>query len=47
MKPKYKCERCNYVWEENEPGSTQCPKCAHLYVIWLNFEKMRRGSWAV
>jgi rubrerythrin len=38
---KFKCIKCDFLWESN-PGPTQCPKCDHLYVKWLNYEQMRK-----
>lgn len=46
MKAKYKCLRCRHKFE-GEPGPVQrakdietaCPKCGHLYLEWLNYEK--------
>ncbi len=41
MKAKYKCLKCGYQYK-SPPGPTQCPKCNHLYIKWLNFEDMRK-----
>lgn len=41
MLAKFLCLKCSYIWESN-PCPTQCPKCNHLYVKWVNYEKMRR-----
>jgi len=38
MKAKYKCCYCNYEYED-EPGPTECPRCRHLYVKWVNYEE--------
>ena len=41
MLAKHLCLKCGYKWEEvHRP--TQCPKCDHLYVKWLNYEEMRK-----
>jgi len=37
---KFKCLKCGYLYED-KPGPTQCPKCRHLWVKWLNYEEMR------
>lgn len=37
----YKCLKCGYEWEQL-PAPTQCPKCNHLYVKWLNYEQLRK-----
>ena len=37
----YKCLKCGVEWG-SKPGPTQCPKCQHLYVKWLNYEKLRK-----
>ena len=37
---KYKCRKCNHEFKNKEPGPTQCPKCGHLYVDWLNWEEI-------
>jgi len=44
MKAKYKCIKCLYEWEEELKGPTQCPKCGHLYVKWLNYEEMKKHN---
>ncbi len=41
IKPQYICLECNYEFERELPGPTQCPRCGHLYVKWLNYEQMR------
>jgi rubrerythrin len=41
MEAEYKCLKCGYKYL-SEPGPTQCPKCGHLYVKWLNFEEMHK-----
>ena len=35
---KYKCLKCFYEYED-KAGPTKCPRCEHLYVEWLNYEK--------
>ncbi len=35
---EFRCLRCKHEWTE-PPGPTACPKCEHLYVKWLNYEK--------
>ena len=37
----YKCLKCGYKYF-SKPGPTQCPECDHLYVKWLNYEKLKR-----
>lgn len=39
MLAKFKCLKCNYFYEDR-PRPTQCPKCGHLYVKWLNYDEM-------
>lgn len=41
MLAHFKCLKCGYEWDSN-PGPTQCPKCGHLYVKWVNYEEMRK-----
>ncbi len=41
MKARFKCQKCDHTWEEEHKGMTQCPRCNHLYVDWLNYEEMR------
>lgn len=41
MLAKFKCLKCDCHWEYY-PGPTQCPRCAHLYVKWINYEEMRK-----
>ena len=38
MKAQFKCLKCNYCYEDIP---TQCPKCYHLYVKWVNYEEMK------
>lgn len=38
---KYKCLKCGKKWKE-KPKPTQCRKCGHDYVKWLNYEEMRK-----
>jgi rubrerythrin len=33
---KYRCQKCLFYFEHEFPGPTECPKCGHLYVDWLN-----------
>ena len=37
MNPLYRCLRCALEWSELKKGPTQCPRCGHLYVKWLNY----------
>lgn len=41
MKPlgQFECCSCGYRYE-NSCYNTQCPKCGHLYVKWINYEKL-------
>jgi len=34
----FQCLSCGYKWD-SKPGPTQCPKCGHLYVKWLNYKE--------
>jgi len=36
VKAEYICLRCKYKFEKFSHG---CPKCGHLYIKWLNYEK--------
>ena len=38
---EYKCCKCDYEYN-GKPGPTQCPRCSHLYVKWINFEELRK-----
>ena len=40
MKALYACLRlgCGHVWE-GDPGPTDCTKCGHHYVKWVNYEE--------
>jgi len=40
MKAKFKCLKCNYQWE-SKPGPTDCLRCGHKYVKWLNYDELR------
>ncbi len=35
---KFMCCNCKHEYT-GPPGPTQCPKCSHLYVIWLNYNE--------
>ena len=39
---KFKCLKCGYKYVDI-PGPTQCPECGHLYVKWVNYEKLAEG----
>ena len=41
MQAHFKCLRCGYEYWSN-PGATQCPRCYHQYVKWINYEEMRK-----
>jgi DNA-directed RNA polymerase subunit RPC12/RpoP len=36
----YRCMKCSYEWHAN-PGPVECPKCRHLYVLWVNYESRK------
>jgi len=38
---EYQCLKCNHKYQ-NSPGPTQCPKCSHLFVKWINYEELRK-----
>ena len=40
---KLRCMKCDYYWEEERPGQTQCPMCGYLYVDWLNYKEVLRA----
>jgi rubrerythrin len=42
MLAKYKCLKCQHEYS-HPPRPTECPKCGHLYVKWLNYEEMFGG----
>lgn len=35
----YRCLRCDHEWHE-PAGPTQCPRCEHLYVRWVNYNDL-------
>ena len=37
MDAHFKCDKCSHEWD-SIPGPTQCPKCHHLYVKWVNYD---------
>lgn len=39
---KYKCNGCSHEFE-HPPKPTQCPKCGHEYVDWVNFKDWQRA----
>jgi len=41
----FKCLKCGHQWKQRS-GQSQCPKCDHLYVKWLNYEEQRK-KWRV
>ena len=36
---KFKCLKCKHEYT-GPTGPTECPKCGHLYVKWLNYNKL-------
>ncbi len=40
MEAEFKCLKCTLNWS-SKPGPTQCPKCGHLYVKWVNYEEWK------
>lgn len=38
---KFRCLKCGYEWEDIQ-GPTQCPKCNHLWVKWVNYKYMKK-----
>jgi Zn finger protein HypA/HybF involved in hydrogenase expression len=40
MRALFQCLKCKCKWE-TQPGPTQCPKCGHLYVKWINYKSLR------
>ena len=36
---KYKCMKCGFEYK-HPVRQTQCPKCKHLYVKWLNYDEL-------
>jgi DNA-directed RNA polymerase subunit RPC12/RpoP len=34
----YKCLKCGYEWTTT-PKLVECPKCGHLYVKWVDYNK--------
>ena len=41
MKAKFRCLKCDYIWEDN-PGPTTCKKCGYCFIQWLNYDEMER-----
>ncbi len=39
---EYKCLNCGHEWKETLKGPTECPLCGHLYIRWLNYEKLKK-----
>jgi rRNA maturation endonuclease Nob1 len=44
---KYRCQKCEFYFENERPGPTICPKCGHNYVDWLNHIEVLKalGRW--
>ena len=42
----YKCLKCEHKWKvkikNSEQTVTNCVKCGHKYVKWLNYEKLEK-----
>lgn len=38
---RYRCQGCKHEWDQ-AAGPTQCPKCGHLYLDWLNYEELAK-----
>ncbi len=43
MKAKFKCLKCKYVYK-TKPGPTECPKCRHIWIEWVNYEEWRKWN---
>ena len=39
IKAEFLCLKCGFKYDDI-PGPTQCKKCGHLYVKWLNYEEL-------
>ena len=37
----FRCLKCDYEWQDI-PGPTECPKCGHIWVEWVNWDE-----WAI
>lgn len=42
-KAHFRCLDCGYEYW-TIPGPTECPKCRHIWVKWVNYEEWRK--WA-
>ena len=38
---QYLCLKCGHEYA-HKPRPTECPKCGHLYVKWLNYAEMNK-----
>jgi predicted Zn-ribbon and HTH transcriptional regulator len=43
MKAIFKCLGCGYEYKA-EPGPTECPKCKHIWIKWVNYEEWRKWN---
>jgi uncharacterized Zn finger protein (UPF0148 family) len=39
-KSQYRCQKCKFKFERDKPGQVMCPACGHIYVDWINYEKV-------
>ena len=39
---KFKCKSCDHIWLSDN-NYVACPKCGHLYVVWLNYEELAKA----
>ena len=40
IKPIFQCQKCKKIFERDFPWPTLCIYCKHIYVDWLNWEKV-------
>ena len=38
IKPRFKCLKCKHLFPRKKCGPTNCPKCGHLWVKWINYK---------
>ncbi len=40
---RFKCLKCGHRWWD-KPGPTQCPRCKHIWVKWVNYDQWRKEN---
>lgn len=42
---KYRCQKCGFHFDRENPGPVICPKCNHNYIDWENAQEVLKIIW--